>query len=232
MIAAAPTDGVPCPLAAIETWVFDLDNTLYSSSAAVFPQIHVRMTDFIVTHLGLSVEDAVALRQRYYHEHGTTMRGLMVEDGVDPDVFMDYVHDIDLGVIAPSPRLDAALARLPGRKVIYTNGSAGHAEGVLARLGLARHFAALYDIRAADYIPKPQAEPYGRLLALHGIDPARAIMLDDIPHNLAPAAALGMTTAWIREAADARWRESQGDISHIHHVVADLAAWLEAVPVM
>lgn len=217
-------------LGAIEVWLFDLDNTLYSSASDVFPQIHRRMIEFIVETLGVDEDEARRLRGDYFRRYGTTMKGLMVERGIDPDAFLDFVHRIDLGGLPPSPRLDAALARLPGRKLVYTNASTRHAEAVLARLGIASHFEALFDIAAADYVPKPEIDAYRRLVARHGLDPNRAAMLDDIPHNLEPAAALGMTTVWIREPADARWRDHSDSRPYIHHVAADLASWLETVP--
>ena len=218
-------------LADIDTWLFDLDNTLYSSGAAVFPQIHRRMTDFIVAELGVSEAEAVAHRSRYYRDYGTTMRGMMVEKGTDPVAFMDYVHAIDLACLDPAPRLEAAIARLPGRKLIFTNASARHAGNVLNRLGLTQVFEALFDVGDCGWLPKPDPTGYSRLVEKHGVDPRRAAMIDDIPRNLEPAAALGMTTVWVREPGDLRWRNEPPAHDHIDHVTGDLVAWLEAVPV-
>jgi putative hydrolase of the HAD superfamily len=215
----------------VDTWLFDLDNTLYSSGAAVFPQIHRRMTEFIVATLGMSVAVAVAYPGQCYRDHGTTMRGMMVEHGTDPVAFMDYVHDIDLTCIDPSPRLDAAIARLPGRKLIFTNASAKHATNVLGRLGLLDHFEALFDVGDCGWLPKPDPAGYARLIEKHGVTAGRAAMIDDIPRNLEPAAALGMTTVWVREPADPRWRTEPADLDHIHHTTGDLVTWLETVPV-
>ena len=218
------------PLTDIDTWLFDLDNTLYSSGAAVFPQIHRRMTDFISAELGVDEEQAVFHRSRYYRDYGTTMRGMMVERGTDPVAFMDYVHAIDLGCLDPSPRLDAAIARLPGRKLIFTNASSRHATNVLERLGIAHRFEALFDVGDCDWLPKPDPNGYRKLIERHSVDPKRAAMLDDIPRNLEPAAALGMTTVWVREPEDPRWKREPPGHDHIDHVTGDLIAWLEAVP--
>jgi len=226
--SSAPATPESGPLAGIDTWLFDLDNTLYSSSAEVFPQIHRRMTDFIMATLGVGEAEARAHRGRYYRDYGTTMRGMMVELGTDPRAFLDYVHAIDLECLPAAPRLGQAIARLPGRKLVFTNASARHAANVLERLAIAHHFEALFDIADADWLPKPDAAAYRRLVERFGIAPARAAMIDDIPRNLEPAAALGMTTVWVREPHDPRWRDEPATPDHIHHVTGDLIAWLEA----
>ena len=218
-------------LTEIDTWLFDLDNTLYPSGAAVFPQIHRRMTDFIKAELGVDEAEAVAHRSRYYRDYGTTMRGMMVERGTDPRAFMDYVHAIDLTCLDPAPRLGAAIARLPGRKLIFTNASSRHATNVLGRLGISHHFEALFDVEDCGWLPKPDLAGYRALIAKHGVDTKRAAMIDDIPRNLEPAAALGMTTVWVCEPGDPRWNKEAPAHDHIDHVTGDLVAWLEAVPV-
>lgn len=217
-------------LAAVDTWIFDLDNTLYPSSAPIFPQIHKRMQDFLVEALGVDEAEARVQRTRFYREYGTTMRGMMVERGTDPRAFQDYVHAIDVSVIAPDPRLDAAIARLPGRKLIFTNASDRHAENILGRLGLTHHFEAIFDVEDCGWLPKPDATGYAVLVERHEVDPSHAAMIDDIPRNLEPAAALGMATVWVRETGDPRWTAEPPAHDHIDHVTGDLAAWLEALP--
>lgn len=217
-------------LSHVESWVFDLDNTLYPASSSLFPQIDVRMRRFIADRLHLSLDEAYALQKRYYREFGTTLRGLMLVHGIEPDAFLAFVHDIDCTVLGAAPRLDAALTRLEGRKLIFTNGSERHAENVLARLGLARHFEGIFDIRAANFVPKPQIESYRAMADRHGIDPRGALMVEDLHRNLRPAARLGMTTLWVREDGhpDAEVLGGDGDdLSHVHHITDDLAAWLE-----
>ena len=216
----------------IESWVFDLDNTLYPAASSLFPQIDIRMRRFIAERFGLSLDEAFALQKRYYREFGTTLRGLMLVHQMEPEDFLSYVHDIDCTVLDAAPRLDAALGRLPGRKLIFTNGSERHAENVLARLGIARHFEGIFDIKAARFIPKPQPECYRLMVERHAIDPSKALMVEDIHRNLIPAAAIGMTTLWVREdnhPDSAILNHDQADLSHIHHVTDDLTGWLERV---
>jgi putative hydrolase of the HAD superfamily len=230
-MCSAPSPHAPLP-GTVQTWVFDLDNTLYPASSSLFPQIDQRMRRFIVDLLGLDDHAAHTLQKRYYREYGTTLSGLMQVNGVDPDHFLSYVHDIDHDVLMPDPRLDAALARLPGRKLIFTNGSERHAEAVLARLGIAHMFEGVFDIRAADYIPKPQPHGYRRLVERFDFDPTQALMVEDIHRNLRPAAGLGMRTLWIREEDHPDGPippQDVSDLSHVDYVTDDLAAWLDAV---
>lgn len=220
------------PLSALETWVFDLDNTLYPAASSLFPQIDVRMRQFIAQSLGLDLDQAYVLQKRYYREFGTTLRGLMTVNGMEPSAFLDYVHDIDHTVLDRAPALDAALARLPGRKLIFTNGSHRHAEKVLARLGIERHFDGIFDIVAAGFVPKPQPQCYDLMVRRFAFDPRAAAMVEDIHRNLAPAAALGMTTVWVRQDdhPDVKvLNQDTPDLDHVHHVVEDLTHWLEQV---
>ena len=217
-------------LADIEVWAFDLDNTLYPASCDLFSLIERRMGSFIAERFALSPEEARRLQKRCFRVHGTTLRGLMLEHAVEPEAFLDYVHAIDLGAIGPAPGLARALAALPGRKLVFTNASRGHAERVMARLGIAGQFEAVYDIADAGYLPKPELATYEGFLARHGVDPARACMLDDMARNLVPAAQLGMATGWIR--TDSAWgRPTAEDLPHIHHVIDDLPGWLAALTI-
>jgi len=224
-----PVSSVSAVRTPLEYWVFDLDNTLYPASCSLFPQIDVKMRQFIAEALHLPLDEAFVLQKRYYHEYGTTLRGLMLAHGIEPDEFLHYVHDIDCSVLAPDPRLAAAVAALPGRRLIYTNGSERHAENVLERLGMLALFDGIFDIRAANFIPKPNAEAYGLMMKRLDVDPALAAMFEDIPRNLLPAAEAGMTTVWVKEDGHSHWTD-EGDpasMPHIHHVTEDLAGWLE-----
>ncbi|MGB1875686.1 MAG: pyrimidine 5'-nucleotidase [Rhodospirillaceae bacterium] len=211
-------------LSHIDTWVFDLDNTLYPVTANLFPQIDVRMKTFIAELLGVSLDEAFKIQKWYYHEHGTTLRGLMINHTVDPDAFLDYVHDIDHTVLAPDPELGQVIQELPGRKLIHTNGSESHADGVLAALGLEDCFEAIFDIRASAYIPKPDPNSYERFLESHAFTPESAIMFEDSVKNLKPAAELGMVTVLVKHESNAA--SANPDI-HCHHVVEDLTNWLK-----
>jgi len=219
----------------VETWVFDLDNTLYPADCDLFSQIDRRMGAFIADAFGLSLEEAHALRQRYYFEHGTTLAGLIRLHDVCPDTFLDYVHDIDLAVVPPAPKLGAAIDRLPGRKFVFTNGSRKHAEAVVGRLGLLDRFEDIFDIRALGYVhPKPTREAFDRFVTRHSIAAARTAMFDDLPHNLETAHALGMTTVWIDCRATDRPEHRTGADwtvlpAHIHHRTEALAPFLAAI---
>jgi putative hydrolase of the HAD superfamily len=208
----------------VETWLFDLDNTLYPASSAIFAAVTARMTAFVAAHVGVTLDAAAALRRRYVAEHGSTLRGLMVEHSVAPDDFLADVHDVDIDHMERDERLDRALGRLGGRKLIFTSATVAHAERVLARRGLRRHFDAIFDIAAAAYVPKPAPATYQRLIARHGVAPNAAAMIDDVADNLAPAAKLGMVTVWVPETDALARTHSERD--HVHHVAPDLTRWL------
>jgi putative hydrolase of the HAD superfamily len=168
----------------VETWIFDLDNTLYPASCRLFDQIDVRMGEFISRLMNVDAVEAKRVQKELFYRHGTTLRGLMSEHEVDPDAFLDYVHDIDHSPVPADPALAEALERLPGRKLIFTNGTVAHAERVLARLGVPDHFHGIFDIVHSDFIPKPVRAPYEKFVEAHGVNPARAAMFEDIARNL------------------------------------------------
>lgn len=235
-MAISPAPKQPRPplddLQAAETWVFDLDNTLYPASCRLFDQVDWNITRYVSNLLDLPLEQARALQKTYFRQHGTTMRGLMSLHDVDPIHFMDAVHDIDLDPVDPAPRLDAALGKLAGRKVIFTNGDVRHAERVTEKLGVRHHFEAVFDIVASDYDPKPAPHVYDKFIRDHAIKPTTAVMVEDMARNLAPAHALGMTTVWVRppdDGGNVTWATDGYEDGHIHHVVDDLIGWLESV---
>jgi putative hydrolase of the HAD superfamily len=208
-------------------WVFDLDNTLYPAATDLFAQVDVRIRDYVADFLSLNLDDAYHLQKKYFADYGTTMRGLMNNHGVDPIHYMDFVHDIDLSPVAPDPVMDEALERLPGRKVIFTNASVGHAKRVMERLGVARHFDGIFDIIDADYKPKPEMPTYHKMLDRFGLTATQCVMVEDIAKNLVPAAELGMTTVWVR--TDTHWGRESVDGDYVHHQTDDLSAWLDQV---
>lgn len=212
-------------LDAAETWIFDLDNTLYPATCNLFAQVDKKMGAFISAYLGVGLEEARVIQKRYFREHGTTLNGLMTHHGMDPAEFLACVHDIDYSPVQRNEDLVDAIQRLPGRKVIFTNGTVQHANSVLDRLGIKDEFEVLFDIVASDYVPKPNPAPYDKLLAAHDINPTTAVMLEDIARNLEHPAALGMMTVWVRTDHD--WsHDGVGAGDHIHHVTDDLAEWL------
>jgi len=215
----------------VDAWVFDLDNTLYPADCNLFAEIDTRMGAFISERFGVSPEEAHRMRKHYYYTYGTTLAGLMRLHDVPPDLFLDYVHDIDLSVVAPAPELGLALDALPGRKFVFTNGSRTHAENVIERLGLDGRFEDVFDIHAAAFVPKPERVAYERFMGHQGVAGGSAAMFDDLPHNLATAHAVGMTTVLVacgrtdhpEHAAIAGWSELP---SHIHHCTDALAGFL------
>jgi len=208
-------------------WVFDLDNTLYPAACNLFLQVDRRIQQFIMDMFDAGPDEARKIQKSFFHEYGTTLNGLMRHHGVEPTVYLEYVHDIDVSPVPPDPALDRVLERLPGRKLVYTNGSVPHAERVLERLGVARHFGGVFDIVAAGYVPKPEPAAFDAFVARYEVDPARAVMFEDIARNLAPAHALGMTTVWLR--SDHHWSGGDENDPHIHHAIDDLVEWLADV---
>ncbi|MBM3545179.1 MAG: pyrimidine 5'-nucleotidase [Alphaproteobacteria bacterium] len=219
----------------VETWVFDLDNTLYPSACNLFPQIDRRMGEFIAENLGIPLEEARRLRESYYYEHGTTLSGLVQLHDVSPHDFLDYVHDIDLSAVTAAPDLVAALEALPGRKFVLTNASRKHAEAVMNRLGLERSFEDIFDIHALEYIhPKPMREAFDRFINAHGVTPSRAAMFDDLPANLETAYGIGMTTVLVdcslTEHPQHRAISGWTDLPvHIHYRTDALAPFLAGI---
>lgn len=200
----------------IDTWVFDLDNTLYNAEPHSFPQMGQRMTAFVAELLKLPVHEADVIRRDYFHKYGTTLRGLMSEHGIAPADFLSYVHDFDLTPIAHCAITQSTLRTLPGRKIVFTNAPQGFAHRMLDHLGLSGAIDAVFAVEDADYWPKPMDATYDLFLRRHGVTAARACMVEDMQINLVPAHARGMTTVWLHGdgSADAH--------AHVHHSAARL----------
>lgn len=210
-------------LAHIRTWIFDLDNTLYPASARLFDKIDAKMGAYIAAKFDVDLVEARRIQKGYFHGHGTTLAGLMAEHDVDPHAFLDFVHDIEMDVLEENAPLAAAIARLPGRKIVFTNADTPYATRVLGRLGLGESFEAIHDIHAMDLLPKPQASAYAGLCAAFDIVPEQAIFFEDMARNLAPAKAIGMTTVWVDNGSEQGPGE---DRSYIDFTCADVTAWL------
>ena len=187
----------------VDTWLFDLDNTLYPAESGFMGEIERRMTAYVERVTGLARDDAYKLQKKYLAEYGLTLGGLVEHHGVDPADFHRIFHDMSLEALAHDPGLVAAITRLPGRRLIFTNADAVHAERVLDRLGLTILFDDIFDIGSADYVPKPSPATFARINQAHGIEPATAAFFEDSERNLAPAAALGMTTVLVGAHAEA-----------------------------
>ena len=217
-----------------ELWIFDLDNTLYPSECNLFAEIDRRMAAFIGKLLGLDPAAARKVQKELYYEHGTTLSGLMAEHGVKPGDFMDYVHDIDLSPVQHAPELAQAIARLDGRKFIFTNGSARHAERVATKLGVLDKFDGIYDIAAGGYVPKPRPEAFKRFLEYCEGASCKAAMFEDLPHNLEPAHALGIVTVLVHsDYEDHPSQQALKDAGalppYIQFETGDLTGFLESI---
>lgn len=220
-----------------QDWVFDLDNTLYPAECDLFAQIDARMTEFVGQYLKLDAETAKATQKHYYSTYGTTLNGMMVEHNMPASAFLNYVHDLDYTPVVKAPALRAAIEGLPGRKLVFTNGSRGHAERTLTALGLEGIFTELFDIEATNYLPKPRREAFDALVATHDLNPAKSVMVEDLSRNLVTAHAMGFSTVlvwswkdWSHEPEGARPAGPVDETpDHIHHMTDDLTGFLEAV---
>jgi putative hydrolase of the HAD superfamily len=218
----------------VDTWVFDLDNTLYPHHVNLWQQVDARIGEFVSRRLDVSAEEARRIQKDYYRRYGTTMRGMMTEHGVQADDFLAYVHQIDHSPLEPNPAMGAAIAQLPGRKLILTNGSTDHVDKVLERLGMVTHFQAVFDIIAAEFEPKPAPQTYRKFLDLHAVDPARSAMFEDLARNLVVPHQLGMTTVLVvpdgtKEVVREDWELEGREAAYVDHVTDDLTGFLVAL---
>jgi putative hydrolase of the HAD superfamily len=222
----------PRTFAHVDTWVFDLDNTLYPHHVNLWQQVDARIGEFVSAWLKVSAEEARRLQKDYYRRYGTTMRGMMTEHGVRADDYLAYVHKIDHSPLQPNPAMGAAIAKLPGRKLILTNGSVDHVDAVLGRLGLVGHFDGVFDIIAAELEPKPAAQTYQKFLRDHAVDPTTSAMFEDLARNLVVPHQLGMTTVLVvpdgsKEVVREDWELEGRDAAHVDHVTDDLTGFLQ-----
>lgn len=215
----------------VTEWVFDLDNTLYPHHVNLFAQIDKNMTAYVSALLQMERDEARKLQKQYYLEHGTTLQGLMIHHGIDPNDFLEKAHAIDYSSLTAQPDLGAAIKALPGRKFIFTNGSVKHAEMTAGALGILEHFDDIFDIVAADFVPKPAQATYDKFTALQRVETGKAAMFEDLPRNLKVPKALGMQTVLLvpnnlEETVVEWWEKTSGDDDHIDFVTDDLADFL------
>ena len=213
----------------VKTWIFDLDNTLYSADSGIFQQVHELMGKFVSNQLNIDIDKAKKIQKNYYKQHGTTLRGMMDNHGVDPDHFLAEVHRLDYSIVGPNKELNIELKKLEGRKIIYTNANMQHTIDVLERIELSNFFDDIYDIKMANYIPKPEMAPYEQLIKQFNIDAKSAAMFDDIAKNLVPAKKVGFTSVWI----DAGYENFSDDIkaskSYLDYETTNITKFLENV---
>ena len=221
-------------LSNIDTWIFDLDNTLYRADVSFFADIGEKMTGFISRHLALQPDEARALQEEYFHDYGATLSGLIDIHGMDPAEFLDYVHDVDLSVLTPEPALREAIEALPGRKLIFTNGSRGHIKNVATHLNLLDLFDGGFAIEDAHYKPKPKRDAYDEFNRVFDVDPTRSIFFEDTVRNLEVPKTMGMATVLVGE--EAHWSDtvhvarpdgSERDVTWVDARTDNLAEWLK-----
>jgi putative hydrolase of the HAD superfamily len=210
----------------VRNWVFDLDNTLYPHGARLFEQVDRRITDYIARFFKVDRDEAYKIQKGYFHTRGTTLSGLMAEHGVDPYEYLADVHDIEMEMLDENAPLAAAIARLPGRKIIFTNADAPYAGKILERLGLGESFEAIHDVHAAQYRPKPAPEAYRHLCDAYGLEPTQSLFADDMARNLKPAKQIGMTTLWVDNGSE---QGEEGDRDFVDFTTRDITHWLHDI---
>ena len=213
----------------IDTWIFDLDNTLYSADSGIFQQVHKLMGKFIVEHLKVDTNKANNLQRKYYKQYGTTLRGLMDNHDIDPDYFLEEVHNLDYSIVSPNLKLAKNLENLNGRRFIFTNANKKHAEIVLEKLQITNLFEEIFDIKMANYIPKPEIQTYEKLIETYNINPNKTIMFDDIAKNLVPASKIGFTTVWIDVGHENFSDDIASSKKYLDYQTRDLSSWLSEI---
>ena len=213
----------------INTWIFDLDNTLYSADSGIFQQVHKLMGEFISKNLKMDMVEAKKLQSKYYKQHGTTLRGLMDNHGVEPDYFLDEVHKLDYSIVGPNEILNKELEKIQGRKIIYTNANKKHVVDVLERINLTNFFDEIFDIKMANYIPKPEIRPYEQIIDIFNIKPSSSAMFDDIAKNLVPAKKVGFTPVWVDAGYENFSDDIQASKDYLDYSTRNLSSFLKDI---
>ena len=215
---------MPPEFSHIDHWIFDLDNVLYPAECDLFALIDIKMGEYVAQLLGCDLIEARTVQKSYFHDHGTTLAGLMHHHAIAPQEFLDYVHDIEMDRLSPSPALRAAIEALPGEKLVFTNADRPYAERVLERRGLDGVFHQMHDILDTQLVPKPQTAAYASMVAATGVNPKRSLFVEDMARNLHPAKDLGMTTIWVNTGAE--WAGREHDPAYIDHEISELESWV------
>lgn len=210
----------------IRNWLFDLDNTLYPHGAKLFEQVDRRITQYIARLFDVDRDEAYRIQKGYFHTRGTTLAGLMAEHGVDPHEYLADVHDIEMHMLEENAPLAAAIAKLPGRKIVFTNADEPYARKILGRLGLQDSFEAIHDVHALDYRPKPEPSAYRHICDTYRLDPAESLFADDMARNLRPAKDIGMTTLWVDNGSE-QAEDIGGD--YVDFTTRDITHWLHDI---
>ena len=211
----------------IKCWIFDLDNTLYSGKTKVFEQVDKRMSKYISNKLNISVEEAKKVQKNYFYKYNTTLNGMIKNHKIDPDEFLEFVHDINIDFLQKDPALGKEIEKLDGKKIIFTNGSKKHAINVSKQIGIDQLFDDIFDIVEAEFIPKPLLKPYKKLVKKHKIDPKLCVLVEDIARNLKPAYEMGMKTVWIEN--DEPWASKFSDSEFVNYRTDNLSKFLKKI---
>ena len=211
----------------IKYWIFDLDNTLYSGKTKVFEQVDKKMSKYISDKLNISIDEAKKIQKNYFHKYNTTLNGMIKNHKINPEEFLESVHDINIDFLQKDPKLAEEIKKLKGVKIIFTNGSRKHAINVTSRIGINQYFDGIFDIVDSDFIPKPSMEPYKKLVEKHKIDPKLSVLVEDIARNLKPAYEMGMKTVWIEN--DEPWAKKFSDANFISYKTNNLSDFLKKI---
>ena len=211
----------------IKYWIFDLDNTLYSGDTKVFDQVDKKMSKYISDKLNVSIEEAKKIQKNYFYEYNTTLNGMIKNHKINPDEFLEFVHDIDIDFLQKDPNLAKEIEKLEGKKIIFTNGSRKHSINITKRIGIDQYFDDIFDIVNANFIPKPAMEPYKKLVEKHKIDPKLCVLVEDIARNLKPAYEMGMKTIWIEN--NEPWAKKFSDSDFINYKTNNLSEFLKKI---
>jgi len=211
----------------IKYWLFDLDNTLYSGKTKVFEQVDKKMSKYISDKLSISIEEAKKIQKNYFHEYNTTLNGMIKNHKIDPDEFLEFVHDINIDFLQKDTKLAQEIEKLEGKKIIFTNGSRKHALNVTKRIGIDQLFDGIFDIVDSGFIPKPSVEAYRKLVRKHKIDPKLSVFIEDIARNLKPAYEMGMKTVWIEN--EEPWAKKFSDSSFVNFKIKNLSYFLKKI---
>jgi putative hydrolase of the HAD superfamily len=211
----------------IKYWIFDLDNTLYSGKTKVFEQVDKKMSKYISEKLSVSIEEAKKIQKKYFYEYNTTLNGMIKNHKINPNEFLEFVHDINIDFLQKDLMLGEEIKKLDGKKIIFTNGSRKHALNVTKKIGIDHYFDDIFDIIDSEFIPKPAIEPYKKLVKKHKIDPKSCVFVEDIARNLKPAYEMGMKTVWIEN--DEPWAKKYSDSNFINYKINNLSEFLKKI---
>ena len=211
----------------IKYWIFDLDNTLYSGQTEVFAQVDKKMSKYISDKLNIDLTKAKKIQKDYFYKYSTTLNGMIKNHKINPEEFLEFVHDVDISFLQKDHKLAEEIKKLKGKKIIFTNGSRKHAINVTKKIGIDKLFDDIFDIVNADYIPKPSIEAYKKLVEEHKIDPKLSVLVEDIARNLKPAYEMGMKTIWIEN--DEPWAKKFSDSQFIDYRTNDLSDFLKKI---